>query len=73
MTRDDALSLISTTEILIYCQIFNRMKGVSKMNEISRNILSSSFSIILGAETSWKEGIKSEEVIMVLDMIEIWF
>ena len=51
-----------TNEILIYCQNFNRMRSSLKIKQIHKNLLSSSFSVVLGTETSWDEGIKSEEV-----------
>ena len=56
------ISESSSTEILVYCQNFNRMKSASKMNVIHKNVLSSTFSIILGTETSWNDSIKSEEI-----------
>lgn len=66
MLSNDDLPLTSSgphsNEILIYCQNFNRMKSSSKMTEISKNILSSSYSVIIGTETSWNESVKSEEV-----------
>ena len=58
-------SLALSVEILVYCQNFNRMRSACKMSEIHKNILSSSFHIILGTETSWNESVKSEEIIMV--------
>lgn len=64
--KNDELTSISSenrsTEILVYCQNFNRMKSASKMSIISKNILSSSFSVILGTETSWNDSIKNEEI-----------
>ena len=50
------------TEILVYCQNFNRMKSASKIKEIHNRILTCPFSIILGTETSWDATIKSEEL-----------
>lgn len=56
------VDLPKASEALVYCQNFNRMRGSSKIKQIHKNILASSFSIILGTETSWDESIKSEEV-----------
>lgn len=50
------------TEIVVYCQNFNRMKSSLKIREIHNKILSCSFPIILANETSWDEGVRSEEV-----------
>lgn len=50
------------TEILVYCQNFNRMRSSFKINEIHKNLLASSFSVVLGTETSWDESIKNEEI-----------
>nr|BAK26811.1 putative reverse transcriptase [Culex quinquefasciatus] len=52
----------NANEILIYCQNFNRMKSPGKMKEISLNILSHSFDIILGTETNWDESVHPEEI-----------
>ena len=38
------------------------MRGAHKINEIQKNVLSCSFSVILATETSWDEGVRSEEV-----------
>ena len=62
----DELPLISsqplTSEILVYCQNLNRMRSALKISEIHKKVLSSSFQIILGTETSWNENVKSEEI-----------
>ena len=62
----DELPLISsqplTSEILVYCQNLNRMRSALKISEIHKKVLSSSFQIILGTETSWNESVKSEEI-----------
>lgn len=50
------------SEILVYCQNFNRMTSFSKMTEIRLNLLSAPFLIILATETGWNECIRSEEV-----------
>lgn len=50
------------SEILVYCQNFNRMKSASKMHEIHNKVLSCPYPIILGTETSWDKTVKSEEV-----------
>lgn len=50
------------TEILVYCQNFNRMKSAAKIREIHNKIASCSFSIILANETSWDESVRDEEV-----------
>ena len=52
----------NATEIVVYCQNFNRMKSPAKMKEIYQNLISSSFKVILGTETSWNESVKNEEV-----------
>jgi hypothetical protein len=57
-----SLSQQNAFEILVYCQNFNRMKSPAKMKEIHQNLLSSSFKIILGTETSWDENVRSEEI-----------
>ena len=57
-----SLSQQNATEILMYCQNFNRMKSPVKMKEIQQKLLSSSFNVILGTETSWDESVRSEEV-----------
>lgn len=50
------------SEILVYCQNFNRMKSSTKIKEIQNQILGCSYPIILGTETSWNESVRSEEV-----------
>lgn len=52
----------SATENLIYCQNFNRMKGPAKMKQIYKNLLASSYSVILATETNWNESVRSEEM-----------
>ena len=52
----------NANEILIYCQNFNRMKSPGKMKEISLNLLSHSFDVILGTETNWDESVHPEEI-----------
>ena len=52
----------NSTEVLIYCQNFNRMKSQAKMKDIYKNVLSSCFSIVLATETSWDESVRSEEI-----------
>lgn len=49
------------TEILVYCQNFNRMKSSIKIREIHKRVVGCSYSIILANETSWDDSIKSEE------------
>lgn len=65
ITNNPKISLSSqqnATEILVYCQNFNRMKSSAKMKEIQQKLLSSSFNVILGTETSWDESVRSEEI-----------
>ena len=62
LTNTSSLLRQNATEILIYCQNFNRMKSPSKMKEIQQNLLSSSFKIILGTESSWDESVRSEGI-----------
>jgi hypothetical protein len=38
------------------------MKSPAKMKEIYKNLLSSSFSLILATETSWDESVRNEEI-----------
>ncbi|VDO10445.1 unnamed protein product, partial [Brugia timori] len=38
------------------------MKSPAKMKEIQQKLLSSSFNVILGTETSWDESVRSEEI-----------
>lgn len=52
----------NANEILIYCQNFNRMKSPGKMKEISLNLLTHSFDVILGTETNWDESVHPEEI-----------
>lgn len=65
ITNNPKISLSSqqnATEILVYCQNFNHMKSSAKMKEIHQKLLSSSFNIILGTETSWDKSVRSEEI-----------
>lgn len=55
-------SLQLGTEVLVYCQNFNRMKSASKMKEIHSRILTCPYTVILATETSWDETVNSEEV-----------
>lgn len=55
-------NLQTSTEILVYCQNVNRMRSAGKMNEINKNILSSTYSVIMVSETSWDDSVRSEEV-----------
>jgi hypothetical protein len=50
------------TEIVVYCQNFNRMKSALKIKEIHNKILGCSFPIIMATETSWDQTVRSEEV-----------
>lgn len=67
----------NTTEVIIYCQNFNRMKSPAKMKEIYKNLLSTSFDVILATETNWDAAACaakefSEITIMYFGMTEIF-
>lgn len=51
----------NSTEILIYCQNFNRMKSPAKMKETQNDMLASTFQVILATETIWDKSVRSED------------